>query len=148
MRQYQFRLERLLSIRKYREMEWELKLAAVSGECVRLQTEIEDMDQARRSTLATRFSVRGLDMNYLTASELYMRRIDAQTKSDLQELEAKEREREEVREGYLAASRDRKVLDRLKERRIAAYRREQLKEETLQVDDMSGSSAAWKRYHT
>jgi len=89
-----------------------------------------------------------LDMNYLTASELYMRRIDAQTKSDLQELEAKEREREEVREGYLAASRDRKVLDRLKERRIAAYRREQLKEETLQVDDMSGSSAAWKRYHT
>lgn len=147
MRQYQFRLERLLSIRKYRELEWELKLATVTGECVRLEGEIAELDRARRTTLATRFAGRGLDMNYLAASELYMRRIDARTTSDLRDLETKERERDEVRESYLTASRERKVLDRLKERRAVAYRREKLKEETFQVDDMSGSSAAWKSYH-
>lgn len=148
MKRYEFRLERLLAIRKYRETEWELKLAGITNECVRLQTEITEMERDRRSTLASRYSGRGIDMNYLSATELYMQRIAARTKSDLEALEAKEREREEVRQGYLDASRERKVLDRLKERRSASYRREQLKEETFQVDDMSGASAAWKSHHT
>lgn len=148
MKRYEFRLERLLAIRKYRETEWELKLAGVTSECVRLQNEIAAMDQDRRSTLASRYAGRGVDMSYLAAVELYMQKIAARTQSDLRELEAKEREREEVKEGYLAASRERKVLDRLKERRSESYRREQLKEEIFQVDDMSGSSASWKSHHT
>jgi flagellar export protein FliJ len=105
------------------------------------------MDAARRTTLARRFSVAGLDMAYLTASELYMRRLDARSLSDQQALVEKERERDEVREGYLSVSRERKVLDSLKEKRSAAYRREQLKEEIFQVDDMSGSTNAWNSEH-
>lgn len=147
MKRYEFRLERLLAIRKFRETEWELKLAGITNECVRLQSEIAQMDEDRRSTLASRYLGRGIDMDYLSAMELYMQRIAAKTQHNLQELETKEQEREEVRAGYLEASRDRKVLDRLKERRSASYRREQLKEETFQIDDMSGSSATWKSHH-
>ncbi|HUX21860.1 MAG TPA: flagellar export protein FliJ [Spirochaetia bacterium] len=147
MKRYQFRLERLLEIRKYRELEWELKLAAVTGECVRLKNEIDEMDISRRMTLAQRFDIAGLDMAYLTASEHYMRRLDAHTRADQQALIEKERERDRVREDYLSVSRDRKVLDSLKEKRAAVYRREQLKEEILQVDDMSGSTNAWKSEH-
>lgn len=147
MKRYQFRLDRLLSIRRYREVEWELKLSAITGECVQLQNEIAEMDVQRRTTLATRYVSGAIDMDYLMAAELYMRRIDDRTTSDSATLEQKERERNEVREGYLAASRDRKVLDRLKERRLAAYRREQSTAEIFEVDDMSGSSAAWKISH-
>ncbi len=148
MRKYQFRLERLLEIRKYRELESELKLAAATGECVRLQTEIAEMDLARRSTLAQRYEIGGVDLAYLTAAELYMRRLDARTRSNQEELVERERERDTAREEYLAASRDRKVLDRLKEKRETAYRREQLRQEIFEVDDSSGSSITWKNEHS
>lgn len=147
MKRYRFRLDRLLAIRKYHELEWELKLAAATGECVRLTNEIEQMGQQRRETLAERYAERGVDMNYLVAAELYMRKIDARTETDRQVLVEKEREREEVRAGYLEASRDRKVLDRLRERRTAANRREQLVEEVNEVDDSSGSVATWRASH-
>jgi len=147
MRKYQFRLERLLEIRKYRELESELKLAAATGECVRLQTEISEMDLARRSTLAQRYEVGGVDLAYLTAAELYMQRLDANTRSNQEELIERERERDAARDEYLAASRDRKVLDRLKEKRETVYRREQLKQEIFEVDDSSGSSITWKNEH-
>ena len=147
MRKYQFRLERLLEIRKYREQESELKLAAATGECVRLQTEIAEMDLARRNTLAKRYEVGGVDLAYLTAGELYMRRLDARTRSNQEELVERERDRDSAREEYLAASRDRKVLDRLKEKRETAYRKEQLKQEIFEIDDSSGSSITWKNEH-
>lgn len=144
MKRYRFRLERLLAVRKHRELEWELKLAAVTGECVRLQNEIGEADAARRATLAGRYAAAGLDLRYLTASELYLRRLEALERTDRRLLGGKERERDEIRTTYLAASRDRKVLDRLKEKRRVAHRREQLTEEVSQVDDMSGSSNTWK----
>ena len=148
MKRYQFRLERLLAVRKHHELEWELKLAAVTRECVRLRNEIEEADGARRAALAGRYAVAGLDLSYLTASELYMRRLDALERTDRRLLSEKERERDEVRTAYLAASRDRKVLDRLREKRRIAYRREQRTAEIVQVDDMSSSSNAWNNKHT
>lgn len=144
MRRYRFRLDRLLAIRRYRELEVELKLAAATGECVRLANEIEEMDGRRRDTLARRYERGGLDMNYLSAAELYVRRLDERAKENRQLLTEKEEKRDEVRDEYLAASRDRKVLERLAERRGAANRREQLKEEINQVDDMTSSVAAWR----
>lgn len=146
MKQYRFRLDRLLTIRKYRELEWELKLAAATGECVRLANEIQEMDGERRSTLAQRYRGGGLDMDYLAAAELYMRKIDARTAADRSALVERERERDEVRAGYLEASKERKVLDRLRDRRAAADRREQLIEEIGEVDDITGSVAAWRAF--
>lgn len=142
MRRYQFRLERILEIRRYRELQEELKLAAASGECIRLQNELRGLDAAKRNTLATRYERSGGDMNYLIASELYMRRVDATARSDARILREKESVRDAIRVEYLAASRQRKVLDRLKEKRAQAHYREGLREEAKLLDDISGSAAA------
>ena len=142
MRRYQFRLERILEIRRYRELQQELRLAAATGECVRLQNELKGLDEAKRSTLANRYALSGGDMNYLIASELYMRRLDATARTDAKILQEKETIREAIRTEYLAASRDRKVLDRLKEKRMQAHYREELREETKLLDDISASAAA------
>jgi len=142
VKQYQFRLERLLEIRRHHEEQWELKLAVAGGECARLQNELRELDAAKRETLSTRGREAGTDMNYLFASELYIRRLDARSRSDANLLIEKERVRDEIRAGYLEASRKRKVLDKLKEKRAQLYRREQLEEEVKLLDDLGGSTAA------
>jgi len=50
-------------------------------------------------------------------------------------------ELEKVRASYLEASKERKVLDKLKERRSGEYYEHQLDEEFKSVDDMSTSAA-------
>ena len=81
-------------------------------------------------------------MSYLFAAELYMRRLSARSVTDARLLVEKEKVRDAVRIEYLAASRDRKVLDKLKERRADAHRRLELVEETKMLDDISGGTAA------
>jgi flagellar FliJ protein len=49
---------------------------------------------------------------------------------------------EEARRIYLEASRDRKILDKLKERRQREYHKKMLAEEVKMLDDISGGSAA------
>jgi flagellar FliJ protein len=48
----------------------------------------------------------------------------------------------EARERYLEASRERKVLDKVKERRYAEYRKAALAEEVKVLDDISGGAPA------
>jgi hypothetical protein len=48
----------------------------------------------------------------------------------------------EARDAYLEASRDRKVLDKVKERRAKEYRKLMLTEETNVLDDISGGVPA------
>ena len=45
MQRFQFRLERLLDLRKYREREWELKLAEITGICLMIRRRIEEIHQ-------------------------------------------------------------------------------------------------------
>ena len=47
MKAFRFKLERILSLRKHREREWEIKLAEITGECVRLSREIEERSMSK-----------------------------------------------------------------------------------------------------
>ena len=49
---------------------------------------------------------------------------------------------EEARNAFLEASRERKVLDKLKEKRQKEYRKEMLGEEAKVLDDISGGASA------
>ena len=57
-------------------------------------------------------------------------------------LEEKRKEMEKVRARYLEASKERKVLDKLKERRAQEYYDQQRDEEFKTVDDLNTSAAA------
>ena len=74
--------------------------------------------------------------------ELYVQRLAVERERTRVTLEGKRREMEKVRARYLEASKERKVLDKLKERRSSEYYDRQRDEEYKTVDDLTSSAAA------
>ena len=58
------------------------------------------------------------------------------------QLTLSEQEREKIQKEYLEASRDRKVLSKLRERREAQYAKERKLEEVKEIDDINTGRAA------
>ncbi|MAG13914.1 MAG: hypothetical protein CMN78_04900 [Spirochaetales bacterium] len=143
MKRFRFKLERILSLRAYREREWELKLGMATGKCVRLSREIDD-----RTYLKARAALRGMkkqpQMADLLQNHLYLARIDQEIGHRNAELAEREKERKEVQAGYLDASKDRKVLSNLKDKLSEAYSKKQKLEEVKEIDDINTGRAARK----
>jgi flagellar protein FliJ len=136
MHKFRFRLENFLRIKKFSEREWELKLAAATGKCVTLQNRIRDLrDETQRHASC---SVEGImySLEDLRIRGLYVRRLEKEIEAAEAELVLREEERRKVQEEYLKASRERKVLDKLKERREAEYYKRQLYEESKTLDEI------------
>ncbi len=143
MRKFRFRLDRLLELRRYREREWELKLATITGRCLLIDQRIQQNRHNIVRTIRSRqLSVGRLDLNSLFACELYMSRMDNEIGSLERELELRERERDEVNQKYLVVSKDRKVLEKLREKKEADYYRGQKKEEFKIADDITTGRSA------
>lgn len=144
MKRFHFKLEKLLKIRAHREREWELKLAEITGICLRIEGRILDLLSKKREAFSERSPGGRKDVSYLFVNELYLERIDVTVKSLRKELKDKERLREEVRKQFIEASREKRILEKLKERRKALDYNRQKEEEIKEIDDsnISNFSAA------
>jgi len=143
MRRFQFRLERLLELRRWKERERELALAKILGECLLLENRITQIGaEIGASRLAVFTHGARVDVEAMSRRELYVRRLAGERERTQRALDEKRREMEKVRARYLEASRDRKVLDKLKERRASEYYDHQRDEEFKSVDDMNSAAAA------
>jgi len=143
MRRFQFRLERFLELRRWKEREWELKLARAQGECLLLENRIREIGEEIGASRLAQFSDgRRVDVELMARRELFVQRLAVERERAQVTLVEKRREMEKVRAGYLEASRDRKVLDKLKDRRSEEYYDRQRDEEYKAVDDLNSSAAA------
>ncbi len=142
MRRFVFTLQRLLNLKEYREKECETELGEVTSRCVRFRRDIKDCESLHRKTLAVRSGHTAIEE--LVSSELFMRRMREDVVRLNTELEEAEKERDEVQKRYLEASRERKVLDKLKEKQSDSYYKEQAKEEMKNMDEINTSSAVRK----
>ena len=143
MRKFMFSLQRLLSLREYTEKEWETKLGEITSRCNGFRRDIRKREELHSNILGNRKP--GTSLEELQVSELFMLRMRDEVSNLRQELEIAETRRDEVQQKYLEASRERKVLTRLKERQEAEYYREQVKEEMKLIDDINTSAAVRKR---
>jgi len=141
MKRFQFRLEKLLNLRRYYEREWELKLADISGRCLLVQKEIRERERNIAASLDLRHVSRGeLKAWDLLEYELYMARM-RQEKRQLEERLIKLQEEEaQVRQGYLEALKARKTLEKLKERKQNEYYRKARCEEFKAIDEINNSA--------
>jgi flagellar FliJ protein len=143
MRRFQFRLERFLDLRRWKEREWEIALAKILGECLLLEKRITEIgEQIAASRLAAFVDGTRIDIEGMTRRELYVLRLARERERTTSTLVERRLELEKVRAKYLEASKERKVLDKLKERRGDEYYERQLDEEFKAIDDMNTSSAA------
>jgi flagellar FliJ protein len=140
MRRFQFRLERLLEIRKYKEREWELKLAAITGICFTLKREIEKREHEIFRSMREYVQRKGIvDLREQLAKEYYIGRLKLEIVYLKEDLKKKEEEREKVQKRFLEVSKERKVLDKLKEKKENQYYRQQRGNEYKELNDISNS---------
>jgi flagellar FliJ protein len=144
MRRFQFSLEKVLELRKYRERETELALGRAVGELGAIENRLRDLALLKRGAWEeyrdpkAPGALANLAEHY-RSYEFYIRRLDQTQEELLQEAAAARLRVEEARTVFLEASRERKVLDKLKEKQAGTYRKAMFSAEVKTLDDIRPS---------
>ena len=136
MKPFTFSLEKILGLRKFREDEAKIELGRATGILAELEGRILNVGQERARAAAAQFSP-GNNAAMIQQYMFYLLRLDHTKEQLLKEAALAELKVEEARDLFLEASRERKVLDKLKEKRQKEYRKEMLSAETKILDDLS-----------
>jgi flagellar FliJ protein len=107
---------------------------------VRLNRRLREVASRRQEAFGSPFRAGGgVDLGLFAYRERYLAWLEAQKRRLAEELAAREKTRREVQAKYLEASKERKVLTKLKERRAAEHHRDTRREEFKVQDDITGS---------
>ncbi len=138
MRRFDFRLERILSLRRHSEDQAEQKLARVSGEYAQLQGELGRLTQEREATFRLGDPASRADINYRIAQSAYINFLESRSRDMESRRAEKVGELDSAQSEYREAMKQRKVLDNLKSRRSDEYYKEQRRAEGRELDDIGG----------
>ncbi len=141
MKRFRFDLEKLLELRVYREKETEQALARAMGDLAAIEARLRELAGERVAVASGRFAP-GRTAADMRSAELYLLRLEKAKEKLLEEAAKAELAVAAAREAYVEASRDRKILDKLKEKRKAEYRKTAAVEEVKTIDDISGGATA------
>jgi flagellar FliJ protein len=141
VKRFRFDLEKLLELRAYREREAEQELARAMGELASIEARIRALAEERVAVAGDRFAT-GRTSADMRSAELYLLRLDKMKEALFEAAAKAELVVTAAREAYVEASRERKVLDKLKEKRKSEYRKTAGTEEIKAMDDISGGSSA------
>jgi flagellar protein FliJ len=144
LKPFQFRLQKVLNYRIRLEDQRKMELAELeSRRTVLLQERnwllAAQADALRRGLSAT------FDLVDIQLTRLYVERLDRDIARKCDEIAEMDRRVDEKREELIAASRDRRVMERLREKQEAAYMLEALRVEQKQLDEMG--TAGFHRAH-
>lgn len=137
MKRFIWPLDRLLSFREFNEKQAEIALGHAVSKRDLVQGNLEET--ARKRVASARSRTLGLSVHELLAIEHYIHRLDNDRDRLLEDLAAAELEVEQKREAYIAASRDRNALTRLREKKEVEWRKKSLAEEAAALDDIASS---------
>jgi flagellar FliJ protein len=144
LKRFAFKLEKILTLRLNRERETEVELGRAVGALSALENRIKRVAEEKVLAAGNRFD-KTHGAGDIRSYENYILRLDKTRDALLTAAAKAELEVEKARGVYLEASRDRKIIDRLKERREREYRAFTQREEIKVIDDIAGGSAARKR---
>ncbi len=140
MKRFEFKLQRLLDIRAVREREVQNELAGL----VAIQNRERMKQEYYRRSIAEqhgKFSAKlkrgGYSYSEALAFERYVDFSHKVVVAQQQRIEAMEPEIQKVRERLVQVSKERKVVERLKERRKQEYLYEYNREMAKEIDDMN-----------
>ncbi|MBN2509631.1 MAG: flagellar export protein FliJ [Spirochaetales bacterium] len=139
MKRFHFRLERILELKKYAENQWEIKLGEITGRCEQLKRELRDLVSRRHQVFMARTCG---DSLHLSVSDTYIRRLDMKSRDITRRLDELEIERAGIQEKYLTAAKERKIYDTLKDKQAASFKKEEMRREYMEIDDVNSGAAA------
>lgn len=140
MAKFRFRLEKLTNLREWHRNELQGKHAeAIQAQQIlesqigQVQQEIVELENSRRQ------AVRGgaTDVNALLAFQRYQAVLQGQEAAMQQQLQTLTNEAERRRLAVVEADRQVKVLEKLRDRRLREFQREQLRNQTRFLDEVA-----------
>jgi flagellar FliJ protein len=137
MRRFNFNLQRILDLREHREQEAKIELGKAISALTLIEQRIEAVTLERARAMMDRYSH---SMAEFRSYDNYIRRLEQTTEKLQKEAALAELEVNEKRDLFIEASRDRKVLDKVRERRRREYRKELFAEEIKELDDTGSRS--------
>ena len=135
MKPFVFSLEKVLGLRKYNEDEKKIELGRAIAVLTELEGRINVLARERARAAGAQFSP-GNSAALIQQYMYYLLRLDNTMEQLLEEAALAEMKVEEAREAYVEASKERKVLDKLKDKRYKEYRKEMIAAETKVLDDI------------
>jgi len=135
MKAFSFGLEKVLNLREFYEDEAKIELGRAIGVLADLESRLFAVGRERARASAAQFAP-GNTAVTIQQYMFYIIRLDNLTEELLKEITVAEMKVEQAREAFLEASKERKVLDNLKDKRQKEYRKVVLAEETKTLDDI------------
>ena len=137
---YRFNLESLLNHRRYLEEVLQKELADLK---IRLETEKDTLWALRQKRRKTVLQLQENQTDGRPASEIklyidFVEHLLKEMEAQRQKILEAERLFHLKRQELVAAMKERKILDRLKEKGLQAYEQEQLKKERNLMDEVAG----------
>ena len=136
MRRFSFSLQKVLQLRKYREDQCKIELGQAIGILSEIENRIRERAFHRHQAASERFTGTAVDMQ---AWDHYIARLDQEVQRLTEDAARAELVVEEKRENYLEASRELKVIEKLKEKREKEHRKDMFDAQTAELDDL------WRR---
>jgi len=139
MPRFKFQLEGVLEHRKNIEEEKQRALAAVLSEMQRLRNDLADLDQVARGAVADLRQNRltgPLDMSFLAAHRRFTGSVQRKALAIAQKMALVQRQIDEARASLAEAAKQRKIIEKLRERQLERWQSLQHRQEMDELDDI------------
>jgi flagellar protein FliJ len=151
VKRFRFNLEKVLELRQYREVEAKNELGRAISILTAIENNIKQNALIHSQAVQQRFTglantdngsdpvagmATGTAASSMLAWDTYILRLEQEAERLMEEAARAEMVVEEKRNFYLEASRELKVMEKLKEKREKEYRKEFFAAETRELDDM------------
>lgn len=134
-----FSLEPLLDLRKQVEKEHQRKVAVIQQEINVLVSKIHETERSikeQNHALSSQQLTGQLDLAYIANEKRYVGTLQMLIVQTLQKLAMVERQMAGAKAALLAAARDRKVIEKLRERHYQRWLEEQNRKEAAELDEI------------
>ena len=135
MKRFNFRLQKILRLRKFREEQCKIELEQALGVLNMIENEIKATAVKRHNAVSRRFD----DINEIGNWDIYILRLDQETERLMERAAQAQLVVEEKRAKYIEASRALKALEKLKEKRTKEYRKEAADLQMAENDDVTAA---------
>jgi len=140
MAKFNFKLHAVLRQRELIEQECQRDFAIAQAAYAREQAELKRLDEiVRAATVDLRENrlVGPINLSFLAAHRRFMADMQRQGVAQIQKVEMARRKVEEVRIRLNEASKQRKIIEKLKEKQLAAWSEATAKKETAAMDEIA-----------
>lgn len=142
MREFNFNLEKLLVLKSYAEKESSLELAGATGKYLKIANNIEEFKNKKNNVRKIRYSQREGEssVKLLVYAEEQLFAIKEKIEQLEKDLVKADKEREKVRLKYVEALKEKRIFEKLKEKKAAEHKKNEIDREEMVLEDIAVSN--------